>query len=99
MGSSSAQGFTSAIVWKNIDILVSTPQTLNNHLEIFKKLKEGVLDPEFIVVDEADLLLELDKNVSKNTDKILSFIRKNSTNPTNIKYLLAASSFPKKYKK
>lgn len=57
------------------------------------------MNPEFLVVDEADLLLELDKNVSKNTDRIIQHVREQSTSSGNIKYLLAASSFPKKYKR
>lgn len=44
------------------------------------------------------MLLELDKNVSRNTDILLKHIRDNSPKNSNIKYLLTASSFPKKYK-
>lgn len=57
-----------------------------------------MLDPEYMAVDEADLLLEIDRNVSKNTDKVIQFIRKGSSQSSMIKYMLAASSFPKRYR-
>lgn len=84
--------------WRSIDLLIATPQALWNQLNVLKGLKSDI-NPEFIAIDEADLLLELDKNVSRHTDKLLTSIRSESTNSKSIKYLLTASSFPKKYKR
>jgi superfamily II DNA/RNA helicase len=69
-----------------------------NHFTIFSSQANSPLNPEFVVIDEADLLLELDKNVSKNTDKLIQHIRKHSPASAATKYFLTASSFPKKYK-
>jgi hypothetical protein len=55
-------------------MLIATPQALWNQINVLKGQKSEI-NPEFIAIDEADLLLELDKNVSRHTDKLLTSIR------------------------
>lgn len=38
--------------------------------------KSNPINPQFIVIDEADLLLEIDQNVAKYMQKIIDLIRK-----------------------
>ncbi len=49
-------GVAKTIHWPEIDILISTPQNLMNYLQFYSKFT-GVLKPELMVIDEADLLL------------------------------------------
>lgn len=47
------------------------------------------------MIDEADILLELDKNVSRYTNKLYELFSKNKS----LRCLISASSFPKKMNK
>lgn len=93
-----SQGFAQFISWNQTDILISTPQALMNQLTIYKAQQKSYFDPEFIAVDEADLVLEIDKNVRKHVDNLIKFVRDHSSKASDIKYMLVASSFPKKYR-
>ena len=49
--------------WNKTDILISTPQLLYNII-MMGKHRQPAVQPKFIIIDEADLLLEIDKNLS-----------------------------------
>lgn len=59
------------------------------------------IKPSFVVVDEADLLLEIDKNLAAAVDKIMkgfgkSLKKMRDAKSEEIRYFVAASSFPSK---
>lgn len=43
--------------------------------------KNNLINPQFLVIDEADLLLEIDQNVSKYMQKIIALF-KNDKKPS-----------------
>ena len=53
--------------------------------------------PKIIAIDEADLLLELDKNVAFHTNKVLEKIKADGKKAGNqAKFIITGSSFPHK---
>ncbi len=47
--------------------------------------KSNPINPQFIVIDEADLLLEIDQNVAKYMQNIIDLIRKDKNAVKNAK--------------
>lgn len=46
--------------------------------------KNNLINPQFMVVDEADLLLEIDQNVAKYMQKIIGLLRNDKKTQKNI---------------
>ena len=49
--------------------------------------KTNLINPQFLVIDEADLLLEIDQNVAKYMQKIINLLengKKATKNTTNL---------------
>lgn len=47
--------------------------------------KSNLINPQFIVVDEADLLLEIDQNIAKYMQKIIDLVRNDKNKQKGIK--------------
>lgn len=47
--------------------------------------KNNLINPQFIVIDEADLLLEIDQNVAKYMQKIIGLIKNDKKATKNMK--------------
>ena len=61
--------------------------------------KDKDIKPDFVVIDEADLLLETDKNVSRHTNMLLDEIRgrgkaRNKKLQKDPQFFVSTSSFP-----
>ena len=41
--------------------------------------KSNLINPQFLAIDEADLLLEIDQNVAKYMQKIIDLLRKDKS--------------------
>ena len=93
-GKGMGEGYVGRVDWDNTDILVTTPHMFYNQLELSQSSIR--LKPQIVAVDEADLLLELDKNISKKTTKIIQQVKKENKNT---QFILTASSFPHKYQR
>lgn len=59
--------------------------------------RQPPINPKYIVIDEADLLLEIDKNVSNYTFRLINEIcEKGKKTEQSPQFAISASSFPKK---
>jgi superfamily II DNA/RNA helicase len=71
--------------WTKTDILIATPQMFYNVMTQIIHNKSNPINPQFIVIDEADLLLEIDQNVAKYMQNIIDLIRKDKNAVKNAK--------------
>jgi hypothetical protein len=71
--------------WAKTDILIATPQMFYNVMTQIIHNKSNPINPQFIVIDEADLLLEIDQNVAKYMQNIIDLIRKDKNAVKNAK--------------
>ena len=105
-----SHNLVNVLKWNKNDIVFSTPHLLRNVLELGDNKLKGIQEfvcPQFVVIDEADLLLEIDKNVSRSTFAVIDRIRRNVEKIAKIKgekidktkmpqFIISASSFPNK---
>lgn len=86
------ENVVNSINWSNIDVLISTPATLCNITS------SRAINPKYVVIDEADVLIELDKNVAHDTKILLRDLAGTATPRRELnkqrQFLLACSSFP-----
>lgn len=101
------KNLVNTVNWSKTDVLISTPQLLWNIMSMGSenKNRQPIL-PKFVAIDEADILIAIDRNVSRFTNKITEEVKKNvkeankkSSMVSNPQFLIAASSFPHKIDK
>jgi hypothetical protein len=51
--------------------------------------KNNLINPQFLVIDEADLLLEIDQNVAKTMQKIIGLLKNDKKVQRNTKNFFA----------
>ena len=68
------EGIINIIDWKRMDVLVTTPSQLESILNIKRKNIKKDIDPEFLVIDEMDLLL-IDKAYNRSIGNIMTYLQ------------------------
>lgn len=71
--------------WARTDVLIATPQMFYNVMTQSLHNKNNLINPQFLVIDEADLLLEIDQNVAKYMQKIMALLKNDKKAPKNVK--------------
>lgn len=88
-----------SVKWELMDMLVTTPTLLNNLIK-FNRTK---INPKYVVLDEADELLEINDSMVAHTRNAIRSLASRSSEDRDInaqrQFFLSCSSFPPKIEK